>query len=187
MQDDDHLMMAYRQGDVQAYETLIHRYRRPVFAFLRRMLKDDALAEEVLMETFFNLHRSAAQYEPRGQFKTFLYRIAYRLGLNAVRDHQRWRGHEALNEGLPTPEAASWHTQAPEPDDLLLQRQSIQLLQRALDKLPSVQRTVFLLYYKEELDTQAIAEVVDIPVGSVRAYLCMARKTLRGLLEREGL
>lgn len=187
MHDDDQLMMAYRAGDVRAYEALVNRYRRMVFGFLRRMLKNDALAEDVLLETFFKVHRSAEAYEPRGQFKTFLFRIAYHLGLNALRDGAKWQGYSTLEDSAGLPTGAMEPSEGSrDPEALLIQQQSITSLNRALMTLPEVQRSVFLLYYREGLETPAISEVVGIPAGSVRAYLSMARKTLREALAEPG-
>lgn len=190
MHEDDQLMLAHRQGDSQAFETLVNRYRRMVFGYLRRMLMDDARAEEIMVETFYRVHRAAAEYEPRGQFKTFVFRIAHNLGLNAKRDGARWQSHASLDEQLPpTPDVQENLSAmaAPDPEMRLQQRQSVEQLNRALKKLPDVQREVFLLYYREGMETPEIATVVGIPSGSVRAYLSMARKVLRETLESAGV
>lgn len=190
MHEDDQLMLAHRAGDPTAFERLLGRYRRMVFGYLRRMLQDDALAEEVLIETFYKVHRVASEYEPRGQFKTFVFRIAHNLGLNARRDSVRWQNYSELDEqagpGRSGPETPMPGRLA-DPEVQLQRRQSVDQLNLALNRLPAVQREVFLLYYREGMETPEISEVVGIPAGSVRAYLSMARKTLREALEQAGV
>jgi len=190
MHEDDQLMLAHRAGDPAAFERLLGRYRRMLFGYLRRMLQDEALAEEVLIETFYKVHRAAPEYEPRGQFKTFLFRIAYNLSLNARRDGAKWQNYVELDEQVASarrgPDSALPSSLA-DPEIQLQRRQSVDQLNLALSRLPGVQREVFLLYYREGMETPQISEVVGIPAGSVRAYLSMARKTLRESLEQVGL
>lgn len=190
MLSDDQLMIAYQKGETSAFEALVMRYRRQVFGFLRRLIKDDGLAEDVMLDTFFKVHRSAATYEPKGQFRTFLFRVAYNLGLNALRDGRRWRGLasiDAVEEGAGP--ASGYQLELADPADgpeaLLQSRQTVARLQRGIAELPEVQRAVFLLYYQDGLQTGEIAEVVGVPSGSVRAWLSMARKTLREMLDEQ--
>lgn len=183
-------MVAYQAGEAAAFEALVMRYRRQVFGFLRRLIKDDGLAEDCMLETFFKVHRSAASYEPKGQFKTFLFRIAYNLGLNVLRDGRRWRGLTPLevqedSRGASTGYQLELADPADGPEALLQSRQTVARLQRGIAELPEVQRAVFLLYYQDGLQTGEIAEVVGVPSGSVRAWLSMARKTLREMLDEQ--
>lgn len=191
---DESLMLAYQAGDISAYEALVRRHSRAVLEFLKRMLRDETLAEDALAETFFNLHRAAPTYTPTGRFARFLYTIAYREGINVIRarmpadrawpalsPHGARSPHgphspddplEGLIASTPDPEAGTQH------------RQMLNIVDDVLETIPERERAVFLMYHQQGLRTPEIAEVMAIPVGSVRAYLTNVRKSLREALER---
>ena len=72
MTSDEQLMLEFRQGGHDAFAELFHRYREPIYGFFRRRLNDAARAEELAQETFVAVLRSAARYEPRALFRTYL-------------------------------------------------------------------------------------------------------------------
>lgn len=180
MQTDEELMIACRSGQTGAFDTLVRRHWTPVEGFLRRLLQDSALAEDVLLECFFKLHRALPTYRPDARFKTFLYRIAYHEAISALRRRHRLDGPSRISfssdEGLQVP------CPLPSSEDALLAHEDRTMLDALIDTLNPLQRAVFLLYYRDEMPTPEIALTLDIPVTSVRAYLCLARKALRARL-----
>ena len=76
---DEKLMLVFSQGSAEAFTELFHRYRLPIYAFFRRRLADPTHAEELSQETFLAVLRSAARYEPRALFRTYLYAIALKI------------------------------------------------------------------------------------------------------------
>ncbi len=181
MRTDQDLMMAYQDGDVAAFETLTRRYWGPVYRFLRRLVGNDAVAEEILSETFFKLHRAAATYQPRGRFSTFLFAIAHHKAIDVLREARRQGTREPLS---PTGRDGRSHTitlESPElrPDAKYEFKETMQNVDRILESLPDAHRAAFILYYQEELPTKEIARVLDVKPSSVRAYLTHARTALR--------
>ena len=166
-------MAAYAVGDARAFEELVSRYRARVFGFLRRLVNNDELAEDALMETLLKVHRSAHNYQPRGTFKAWLFHIAYREGVDVLHHHRKHQGSAAATE---LERAAS---RAASPEALAIDTQRLARVDHVLRLLPETQRAAFLLYYGEGLETPAIARALDITGSSVRSYLTLARQALR--------
>lgn len=179
---DDELMLAHAAGDPRAFDELARRHQGRLTGFLRHMLRDEALAEDAVIETLFKLHRGAPTYRPEARFMTYLYTIAYREGVSLLR--RVTRGVHRRAEPLADGDGAI-PCYRPAPDASLAQRQALRAVEQALATLPAVQRSVFILYYREGMPTADIAAAVDIPPGSVRAYLSMARKAIRERLPDE--
>jgi RNA polymerase sigma-70 factor, ECF subfamily len=167
---DEKLMLAFSQGSADAFTELFHRYRQPIYGFFRRRVADPAHAEELTQETFLALLRSAARYEPRALFRTYLYAI----GLRILRAHRRKAAFRATFFGqrnsAPDParqdatEAALW-------------------VGRAVAKLDPVDREILLLREFDQLSYSEIADLLRLPVNTVRSRLFRARMALRQLLE----
>ncbi len=182
---DEELLNAYKQGDTVAFEELVRRYQARIYRFLVRLIGDETLAEDATMETFFKLHRAADRYRSQSRFSPYLFTIAYREGLMVLRKLRQESGTQhGIDEARLRTRARSplWPT-GTTPEDQAEARDRLKALDRALDMLSESQRAVFLLYYREELSTTDIARVLEIPSGSVRAYLCQARKTVCNVLE----
>lgn len=181
MRTDDELMVAHARGDLGAFDELVHRYQAPLLGFLRSLLRDEALAEDALIEALLKVHGAAATFEPTGRFRAWLYTVAYREGVTLVR-----RRTKGVNAHAVAEDGAALTCHRPRPDASLEQRQALQAVEAVLGGLPEVQRAVFVLFYREGMATADIAAAVDIPAGSVRAYLSMARKAIREALTDEG-
>ena len=179
------LMQAYQAGDRSAFDRLVQRLEQPLLRFLQRILQDEALAEDALIVTFFKLHHTAPQWEPRAKLTTWVWRLATREAINILRT----RRLDALSSPL-VEEHSDGSISGTQLSDLtsdaelrLSAHQEVEVLHTVLRRVPAIQRTVFELYYSEALDTEDIAAALEIPIGSVRAYLCMVRQKFREALE----
>ena len=181
---DEELMNAYKNGDATAFEELVRRYQGRIYRFLVKLVGDETLAEDAVMETFFKLHRAADRYRSQARFSPYLFTIAYREGLMVLRKLRQESGtHHGIDEGrLSAPAGSPLWPPGTTPEDRAQARDRLKAVDRALEMLPESHRAVFLLYYREELTTTDIARVLEIPGGSVRAYLCQARKTVCDVL-----
>jgi RNA polymerase sigma-70 factor (ECF subfamily) len=172
--DDEQLMMAFSRGDSEAFEELFARYRQPLFGFFRRRVADPAQAEELTQECFLAVIRGAARFQPNALFRTYLYSI----GLKIFGGRRRKAIFRAAFLGfLPDhrePEAAG------NPDAAILLRQTMQALDR-------VDREVLMLREFEQLGYAEIAEVLNIPLNTVRSRLFRARMAVRALIETPGM
>jgi RNA polymerase sigma-70 factor (ECF subfamily) len=169
MTSDEQLILDFQQGSQAAFAELFDRYRQPVFGFFRRRLQDSARAEELAQETFLVVLRGIERYEPRATFRTYLYAIALRQVSGEYR--------RAKRDPVPlSTEPAA----APQQDtcDALWVR-------RAVEKLDEQHREVLLLREYEQLSYDEIAELLRIPVNTVRSRLFRARMELKSLLAPE--
>src|SRR5208282_4623760 len=97
---DSELMLRVRDGDQGSFELLLEKHRGPMIHFLHRMVRNDAVAEELSQEVFLRVYKSREKYQPSAKFTTWLFRIATHLALNWIRDGKKEKGHESLNEEL---------------------------------------------------------------------------------------
>ena len=166
---DERLMLAFSQGSTEAFAELFVRYKQPLYGFFRRRLGDPARAEELTQETFLVVLRSASRYEPRALFRTYLYAIGFKI----LRAHRHRAVLRATILGL----------RKPEPTPSVLEAHDANLaIREALSKLDSIGREILLLREFEQLSYSEIADLLRLPVNTVRSRLFRARATLRGIL-----
>jgi RNA polymerase sigma-70 factor (ECF subfamily) len=167
---DEHLMLSFTLGSSDAFTELFHRYKQPIFGFFRRRVSDPSHAEELTQETFFALLRAASRYQPRALFRTYLYAIGFQI----LRAHRRKAAFRATFLGRPN------HIPDPAKHDAT---ESGLWVRRAVDKLEPLDREILLLREFEQLSYSEIADLLPIPLNTVRSRLFRARTALRELLE----
>src|SRR5271170_6894947 len=167
---DEHLMLAFSKGSAESFNELFLRYKQPIYGFFRRRTADPHHAEELSQETFLVLLRAATRYEPRALFRTYLYAIAFKI----LRAHRRKSAFRATFFGHPTiiPDPAKQDA-----------TESALWVRRAVEKLDRIDREILLLREFEQLSYAAIADLLHLPLNTVRSRLFRARTALRNLLE----
>lgn len=158
---DEGLIARVQHGDRGAFETLFLRYREPIWRFFRRRVDDRALAEELCQETFLALLSGAGRYEGRAAFRAFLFGIAFNVLMDARR-----RRHPSEPLDVEQPAAAR------DPDGGIWVRD-------ALAKLEPEEREILMLREYEQLSYQEMAQVLALPLNTVRSRLFRARVALR--------
>ncbi|MGA7107038.1 MAG: sigma-70 family RNA polymerase sigma factor [Terracidiphilus sp.] len=166
MTSDEALMLEFQGGSRAAFEELFARYRKPLYCLFGRRLNNPERAEDLVQETFLAVIRAASRYEPRASVRTYLYGIALNL-LAAER-----RKFSTSTSGQSTPEPMTVGT----PDFVLWVRQ-------AMEKLDSRDREILMLREYEQLSYSDIAELLRIPVNTVRSRLFRSRLALKSYLE----
>ncbi len=162
-------------GDRQALTELYLRHRLPLFRYLLQLTPDHGLAEELLQDTLVAVWKSARTFEARSSARTWLFGIARRQAHNTLRQR-----------GLPLADAAALETMVdcdPQPEDAALAAAERAELADALGSLPPIHREVLVLVFLQELSYAETAQVLDVPVGTVKSRLNHAKRALRGLLE----
>ena len=175
--DDGDLLDRLRRGDPRAFEALVIAYQHRVFGVALRMLRNRAEAEEVAQEVFLRVHRAIASFRGEAKLSTWLYAIASRLCLNRLATGERRlarEGEESL-ERLRADADPAAHVERAELEAAL---------QRAIDELPGERRIVVVLRDVEGLAYEEIAEVLELPLNTVRSRLHRARMDLKEKLER---
>ena len=163
------LMTAFACGSSDAFTELFTRYKQPLFGFFWRRVTDRAQAEELTQETFVAVIRAAPRYEASAQFRTYLYAIALKI----LRAYRRKAAFRATFLGTPAE-----HAEPGAESGLVTQL----LMRDAIRKLEVVDREILLLREFEQLSYGEIAELLKLPVNTVRSRLFRARMALRKLL-----
>jgi RNA polymerase sigma-70 factor (ECF subfamily) len=168
-QSDEELMVAFSRGQTDAFTALFARYKQPLFGFFRRRVANPAQAEELTQETFLALLRAAARYQPSALFRTYLYAIGFKI-LSAYRRKAAFRA-AFLGEQPPGREPATNNA---------IETQA--LMRQAVGRLERLDREVLLLREFEQLSYAEIAELLGLPLNTVRSRLFRARLALHDLL-----
>ncbi len=171
---DDDLMRMYRHGDAAAFDALFDRHYASVYHVARTMLGDAGGPEEVLQETFLAVARSANTYSPRNRFRTWLMRIARNRCLNRIESRRTRREVQAEVE----PEGIEPPATDPAPPERVEAEEQAAFIQSAIDRLPDRQREAIALYAFEGMSYRDVAEVLEMPVNTVKTLIHRARATL---------
>ena len=188
-QDDDEgaLVAALRAGEAAAYEILVRTYGPRLLATARRILRDAALAEDCLQETFLKAFDKIDGFEGRSALGTWLHSILVNQSLMKLRKNKRER-HEQIDDLMPQFDSNACRIEAPwsylaTPEELLEQDQTRALVQSKIDQLPENYRIVLQLRDIEEFDTETVAAMLGISPGAAKVRLHRARAALKVLLE----
>jgi RNA polymerase sigma-70 factor, ECF subfamily len=176
--DDGDLMLRYARGDMRAFETLYRRHRAPLYRYLVRQTHHAETANDLFQEVWSKVIASRDRYEPRAQFRTFLYRIAQ----NCFIDHcRRSSVRNESNGGEDGWEAALPGSEQDRPDTCAEHAQLMARYRAALAALPAEQRDVFLLY-ESGLSLEEIATLSAVGTETAKSRLRYAVAKLRATL-----
>jgi RNA polymerase sigma-70 factor, ECF subfamily len=176
-----------RKGSEAAYRELLTRYERPVFSLIFRMVRDREMAEDLSQETFIKVLNNLDRYSPEFKFSSWLFKIANNLTI----DHLRRRRVDTISiEGAPdavTSESARATSIAvvsgnESPLEELESRELGTAIERAIGKLRPEYRACIMLRHVEDKSYEEIAEIVKLPLGTVKTYIHRARHELRTAL-----
>jgi RNA polymerase sigma-70 factor (ECF subfamily) len=167
-------MQSVGRGDENAFATLIRRYQKPLLNFFRRMGVYTE-AEDLVQETFLRLFRYRRRYRPAAAFRTFLYRIAGQVRVDHLRKVKR---REDVYRTWVERQAPAGEALPHDKDD---PRTSAAVA--ALARLPEPLRQVLVLRLYQDLAYKEIADVLDIPVGTVKSRIFNGLKTIREVLD----
>jgi RNA polymerase sigma-70 factor (ECF subfamily) len=165
---DEHLMLEFRDGSRDAFVALFERYRDPVWRFFRRRVPDAARAEELTQDAFVAVLQGSTRYEPRASFRSYLFGIAYNLWMADCRKLANRRAAGALDEEPAAPASG-------DPAEAIWVR-------RALARLGAADREMVMLREYEQLSYQEIADLLRLPINTVRSRLFRARVALKDAL-----
>jgi len=172
---DDELMARAAKGDGRAFQTLARRHTAGALRVARRILGNEAVAEEIVQDAFLRVWVNAPRWRPSAAFRTWLYRVVINLCLNAKRRPADLPLTAAGDPPDPTGDAGS----------ALELRQRDRMLAAAIDALPARQRAAIVLTYQEGLGNAEVAAVLDTSVSGIETLLVRARRALRAALGGE--
>jgi RNA polymerase sigma-70 factor (ECF subfamily) len=171
---DGQLVDRVCQGDLEALGELYNRYRLQVFRTALAITRNQETAEDMLQEVFLKLHRYAERIDQSVSLAPWLYRVTANLCYTHVSRQGRWLA--ALEDAIDTVMAPPART-CPE---RRVERGELQrVVQQAIDTLSPGHKIVIVLYYLSELSLKEIAEILEIPEGTVKSRLYYGRENLR--------
>jgi RNA polymerase sigma-70 factor (ECF subfamily) len=177
---DEQLMIAYRDGDAGAFDTLYRRHKGAVYRYMLRQCRDRATAEELFQDVWMNLIRARGSYTVQARFTTYIYKLAH----NRLIDHYRKHGHAAMvsfdDDGDDAPVVAEPQA-APrdEPERRLdIKQQAAQLLE-LLGTLPESQREAFVMQYEGGMSVEEIADATGVTRETAKSRLRYAMARIR--------
>ncbi len=187
---DAALIAAIKAGDLSAFNALVVRHEKSLLNFFFHFSWDRQSAEDCAQEVFLKLYNHLGTYEPQAKFTTFLFRVAKNLWIDKLRagaaspkpvsleSPSGAEGDRTLKERVPS--------RAETPIEILTKRETEEALRRSIDALPEEQRLVVVLSEMQGLKYQEVAEILEIPVGTVKSRMHAAVERLRDLMADEG-
>ena len=185
---DQEVVLWARKGYERAYRELVRRYQRPIFSLIYRMVRDRERAEDLAQETFVKVLNALESYRPEYKFSSWIFKIAN----NAAIDHLRRKELDTLSlDGAPDAvtserrEGTSLQIadQSESPLQELEARELGGEIERAIAQLRPEYRSCILLRHVQGYAYEEIADMLDLPLGTVKTYIHRARSELRTLLE----
>lgn len=170
--EDGDLVTMTLGGNPDAFATLVERYDRAVYHLAYRTLHDVEEARDVAQESFFKAFRSLRTFKPGAKFSTWIFAIAYHACCDRLNRRKRYS-----NEELPERADASAG-----PEHQAIAGDDARRLRAAIDALPEKYRSVITLYHLQGKQYEEIAQVLGLPMGTVKTHLFRAKEHLRKLL-----
>jgi RNA polymerase sigma-70 factor (ECF subfamily) len=160
------------RGEADAFEEILERYERPVYNAIVRMGADREEARDLCQQVFVKVFQRLDTYDPTRKFFSWLYRVAVNETINAMKSYRNWEPlHDRLVDGTPDPE------------EQLSAAESHEEMQQALLKLDPKYRLAVIVRHFLQLSYEEAADVLSVPVKTVKSRLFTARHLLREILE----
>jgi RNA polymerase sigma-70 factor, ECF subfamily len=181
--DEQAMWRVQMQDDAEAFAILVERWEGPIQNLCTRMLGDAHRGEDLAQEAFTKVFARRKEYEPRGKFSTFLWRVALNLCYDELRRRDR-RRETSLDVELDN-EDGSYATDELPPDISMAREETAEHVRDALMKISETYRSVLILRHYEDLKFREIAEVLGIPEGTVKSRMAEGLSQLARLLEAD--
>jgi len=179
MDDDGKLIQQVRDGDLQSFETLFHKYKGLVFRTALAITRDANAAEDILQDCFLRLHANIDRLDGSVPISPWLHRVTVNLAYNVLASRRRVSSPlDFVVETLTALPSSA-------PDRLAERLETRDALRRAIDSLDFRHRVVVILFYLSDFSLEEIAYILDCPVGTVKSRLHYARNKLRSQLAGE--
>jgi len=170
-----------KRGDLAAFNELVKKYEKQVYNFAYRLTGNYDDANDVAQDAFLRVFNAIGSFRGDASFSTWLFRITTNVFLDE-RKRARAHPHSSLDEYLELDEssvARQIEDPAPNPETVMEERERAQVLQQTINDLPEYQRAMVMLYHTQQKSYEEIAEIMDLPIGTVKSRLNRARLALK--------
>ncbi len=183
MDEDKNLIKRSIKGEKNAFESIIKKYQKPLFNYIRRMIGEQELAMDFTQEIFLKTYYSLHTYQPKYKFSTWLFKIAS----NYLIDYWRKKKLDTFSiDQQNENDYHNFHYQVPDSEPSILKKFELNemraKIEKALEKIPAPLRELFIWKHVNELSYQEIAEIKDLPVGTIKNRIFQAKERVRNLL-----
>lgn len=167
-----------RRQNYEAFGKIVDAYQHRILGFVRRMVGSLEEAEDIAQEVFVRAYQNVEKFDGRSSLRTWLFRIAYNLCVDASRKRQRMPADVQLSEG----EDGEQHEVADvrwNPESMMLNEELRQVIEDSIASMSEKLRSVLLLHDREELGYEELSGMLGIPVGTVKSRLFLARNHIQ--------
>jgi len=172
-----------RRRDMEAFGRLVDAYQNRVFGFVRRMINNPEEAADVTQDVFIRAFQSFDRFDGRSSLRTWLFRIAYNLCIDRARKSDRRVSEVALIEPGEEGETMEVADMRWQPEQIALDDELMGVVEEGILNMSEKLRSVLLLHDKEEMAYEEIANLLDVPIGTVKSRLFLARAHLQNVLK----
>jgi RNA polymerase sigma-70 factor (ECF subfamily) len=173
-------------GDQRAYDALLKRYQHGIYNMIYQMVKNKEETEDLVQETFIKAFHSLDSYNDQYAFSTWLYKIAFNNCIDSIR--KKKLRTLSIDKPISLREGEVHHqlpAQIPGPEGKFLFIERKKMIQQAIASLPERYRRVIILRHQEDRSYEEISEILNIPLGTVKARIFRAREMLKKKLQKE--
>lgn len=185
--DEQAMWRVQMDDDNQAFAQLMSRWEGPIQRLCIRMLGDEHKAEDMTQEAFARIYAKRKDFQHGSKFSTFLWRVATNLCLDELRRIKRRRELTIMPHTVDSSETDVWEnlpSEAPTPDHFTAVDEQADFVRKAVAQLPEHYRTVIILRHYEDLKFREIADVLDLPEGTVKSRMSEALSLLNSSLKK---
>ncbi len=180
--DELALIERARRRDFDAFGRLVDAYQHRVFGFAKRFVKDREEAADITQEVFVRAFQNFDRFDARAPLRTWLFRIAYNLCVDKARRHERQPIEYRIDGNVEGEEPIDVMDDRWNPETMVLDDELLQLVETGIANMSEKLRSVLLLHDREDLQYDEIAEVLNVPIGTVKSRLFLARAHLKQVL-----
>ena len=182
MEDERELVARFQNGDKEAFDPLMQKYRQKIYTLIYHRVQDREAAEDLCQDTFLKAYQALPNFKGDAAFYSWLYRIAVNCSIDFLRQRNRNKVFAFEELTLNADEELRMTEVHPPASRLAEQRELGRIIWKAVSKLPPGQRRVFNLRHRKELPIKEIAARLNRSEGTIKAHLHHAHKRLRTLL-----
>ena len=187
MSDEQAMWRVQMHDDAQAFALLLGRWEAPIQRLCTRMLGDEHKAEDVTQEAFARIYAKRKEFHHGSKFSTFLWRVATNLCLDELRRVKRRKEIQILPHTVDSSETEVWEelpANGPAPDRSTVAEEEAAAIRHAVNELPEHYRSVIILRHYQDLKFREIAEVLEVPEGTVKSRMAEALSLLNQALKK---
>ena len=185
--DDSEKVERALQGDQQAYSKLLTKYKGAIFNLVYKMVKNKEEAEDLVQETFVKAFGALPTFDERYAFSTWLFKIASNNCIDYLRKKKlKTFSIDKTAESKDGEIKQSFEDiKTPDPEISAIEKEKKSLIEAAIDSLPAKYRDAIILRHKEDKSYEEIADILNLPIGTIKARIFRAREKLKQYLKKK--